>query len=110
YISLSCTLLAALLAVLGKQWLLYYSAAGERGTIESRGLERQRRFDGLRRWHFDTIMQSFPILLQFSLLIFAMALSIYLWTIHPALAVIVLCFTLVGFGSYIFLLVSAMIY
>ncbi|KAJ6599769.1 hypothetical protein DFH09DRAFT_1271409 [Mycena vulgaris] len=40
YISLSCTLLAALLAVLGKQWLMYYAAAGERGTIEARELER----------------------------------------------------------------------
>ncbi|KAJ7612886.1 hypothetical protein DFH06DRAFT_147376 [Mycena polygramma] len=43
YSSLSLTLLAALLAVLGKQWLMYYSAAGERGTIEARGLERQRK-------------------------------------------------------------------
>ncbi|KAJ6599882.1 hypothetical protein DFH09DRAFT_901781 [Mycena vulgaris] len=33
YASLSCTLLAALLAVLGKQWLMYYSAAGERGGM-----------------------------------------------------------------------------
>ncbi|KAJ7850641.1 hypothetical protein B0H14DRAFT_3664228 [Mycena olivaceomarginata] len=47
YISLGSTLLAALLAVLGKQWLMYYSAAGERGTIETRGLERQRKLDGL---------------------------------------------------------------
>ncbi|KAJ6523437.1 hypothetical protein DFH09DRAFT_198643, partial [Mycena vulgaris] len=30
YVSLSCTLLAALLAVRGKQWLMHYSAAGER--------------------------------------------------------------------------------
>ncbi|KAJ6495499.1 hypothetical protein DFH09DRAFT_1448621 [Mycena vulgaris] len=37
YTSLSCTLLAALLAVLGKQWLMYYSTASERGTIEARG-------------------------------------------------------------------------
>ncbi|KAJ7154526.1 hypothetical protein C8R46DRAFT_1117588 [Mycena filopes] len=39
YISLACTLLGALLAVLGKQWLMYYAAAGERGTIEARGLD-----------------------------------------------------------------------
>ncbi|KAJ6592885.1 hypothetical protein B0H19DRAFT_975617, partial [Mycena capillaripes] len=37
YISLFTTLLAALLAVLGKQWIMYYQAAGSRGTIEERG-------------------------------------------------------------------------
>ncbi|KAJ7080692.1 hypothetical protein C8R44DRAFT_992403 [Mycena epipterygia] len=107
YISLGSTLLAAVLAVLGKQWLMYYSAAGDRGTIEARGLERQRKFDGLRKWKFDTIMQMFPLLLQLGLLLFATALSVYLWTVHISLAIIVLSFTSFGFISYIFLLISA---
>ncbi|KAJ7154536.1 hypothetical protein C8R46DRAFT_439593 [Mycena filopes] len=107
YISLSLTLLAALLAVLGKQWLMYYSAAGERGTIEVRGLERQRKLDGLRRWKFDLIMQTFPLLLQLGLLLFAVALSIYLWTVHLAPALIVLCFTSLGCISYTALLISS---
>ncbi|KAJ7833293.1 hypothetical protein B0H13DRAFT_1579305, partial [Mycena leptocephala] len=88
YFSLFSTLLAALLAVLGKQWLLHYDSVGERGTIEERGLERQRKFDGLRRWKFDAAMQMFPLLLQFSLLLFATALSLYLWTIHRGIALI----------------------
>ncbi|KAJ7144216.1 hypothetical protein C8R44DRAFT_973842 [Mycena epipterygia] len=41
YTSLFTTLLAALLAILGKQWIMYFQAAGSRGTIEERGLERQ---------------------------------------------------------------------
>ncbi|KAJ7484228.1 hypothetical protein FB451DRAFT_1169296 [Mycena latifolia] len=61
YISLFSTLLAALLAVLGKQWLMYYSAAGQRGTIEARGLERQRKLDALRSWKFDTAMEFSPL-------------------------------------------------
>ncbi|KAJ7262542.1 hypothetical protein C8J57DRAFT_1632428, partial [Mycena rebaudengoi] len=40
YASLFSTLLAALLAVLGKQWLMHYDAAGSRGTLAERGLER----------------------------------------------------------------------
>ncbi|KAJ7150822.1 hypothetical protein C8R43DRAFT_863971, partial [Mycena crocata] len=107
YVSLFSTLLAALLAVLGKQWLMYYSAAGERGTIEARGLERQRKLDGLRRWKFDTVMQMFPLLLQIGLFLFSAALSIYLWQIHVSLAIVVLCFTSFGFTSYTFLLISA---
>ncbi|KAJ7703709.1 hypothetical protein B0H17DRAFT_922163, partial [Mycena rosella] len=88
YFSLFSTLLAGLLAVLGKQWLLHYDSVGERGTIEERGIERQHKFDGLLRWKFDLVMQIFPLLLQLSLLLFAAALSIYLWTIHHAIAAI----------------------
>ncbi|KAJ7670707.1 hypothetical protein DFH06DRAFT_140826 [Mycena polygramma] len=107
YVSLFSTLLAALLAVLGKQWLMYYMAAGERGTIEARGLERQRKFDGLRRWKFDAVMQIFPLLLQLGLFLFSAALSIYLWRIHLSLALVVLSFTSIGFISYTTLLISA---
>ncbi|KAJ7113039.1 hypothetical protein C8R44DRAFT_984876 [Mycena epipterygia] len=108
YTSLFSTLLAALLAVQGKQWILYYQAAGSRGTIEERGLERQRKLDGLCRWKFDMVLQMFPLLLQLALLLFSTALSVYLWTVHLAIAVIVLALTSFGFVSYIFLLVSAM--
>ncbi|KAJ6529354.1 hypothetical protein B0H19DRAFT_1333254 [Mycena capillaripes] len=38
YISLGSTLLAAMLAVHGMQWLMHYSAEGEKGTLDSRGL------------------------------------------------------------------------
>ncbi|KAJ7096136.1 hypothetical protein C8R44DRAFT_950832 [Mycena epipterygia] len=109
YISLFATLLAALLAVLGKQWLMYYLAAGERGTIEARGVERQRKFDGLRKWKFDATMQIFPLLLQFSLLLFSAALSVYLWTIDRSIAIIVISLTCFGFASYAFLLISAIV-
>lgn len=107
YLSLFSTLLAALLAVLGKQWLMHYLSAGERGTIGARGLERQRKFDGLRRWKFDAVMQTFPLLLQIGLFFFSAALSIYLWRVHISLAIIVLSFTSLGFLSYTGLLISA---
>ncbi|KAK6985059.1 hypothetical protein R3P38DRAFT_2661868 [Favolaschia claudopus] len=110
YISLGSTLLAALLAVLGKQWLMYYSAAGERGTIESRGLERQRKLDGLQKWKFELIMQAFPLLLQFGLFLFAAALSVYLWKIHHILAGIVLGITAAGTIAYLILLASAIFF
>ncbi|KAJ7020921.1 hypothetical protein C8F04DRAFT_276461 [Mycena alexandri] len=109
YFSLLSTLLAALLAVLGKQWLLHYDSLGERGTIEERGLERQRKLDGLRRWHFDLVMQIFPLLLQFALLLFAAALSVYLWTIHIVLASIVLGFTSLGAVFYGLMVASALV-
>ncbi|KAF7346669.1 hypothetical protein MSAN_01804500 [Mycena sanguinolenta] len=110
YISLFTTLLAALLAVLGKQWIMYYQAAGSRGTIEERGLERQRKLDGLVKWKFDTLVQMFPLLLQLALLLFSTSLSIYLWTINHCLAIIVMIMTSLGITSYVFLLLSAIIF
>ncbi|KAJ7081951.1 hypothetical protein C8R44DRAFT_894925 [Mycena epipterygia] len=87
FISLFATLMAALLAVLGKQWLMYYSAA-DRGSMEQRCIARQRKLDGIRKWKFEEIMQTFPLLLQFALLLFAAALSTFLWTVHHSLAII----------------------
>ncbi|KAJ7894773.1 hypothetical protein B0H13DRAFT_2339064 [Mycena leptocephala] len=60
YISLFITLRAALLAVLGKQWLMYYRTVGSGRTIEERGLERQRKLDGLRRWKFEAVLPNVP--------------------------------------------------
>ncbi|KAJ7183946.1 hypothetical protein C8R46DRAFT_1186780 [Mycena filopes] len=108
YISLLSTLLAALLAVLAKQWLLHYGSVGERGTIAERGLERQRKLDGIYRWRFDLVLQIFPLLLQFSLLLFATALSIYLWTIHHLIASIVLVLTGMAFVVYTTMIISAL--
>ncbi|KAK6985068.1 hypothetical protein R3P38DRAFT_3374876, partial [Favolaschia claudopus] len=110
YISLGSTLLAALLAVLGKQWLMYYSAAGEQGTIERRGLERQRKLDGLIKWRFELIMQAFPLCLQFGLFLFAAALSVYLWRIHQVLAGIVIGITAGGAIAYFALLATAIFF
>src|SRR6201996_6962663 len=109
YFSLFSTLLAALLAVLAKQWLLHYNSAGEKGSMEHRGLERQRKVDGLQRWKFDFVMQISPLLLQTSLLLFAAALSIYLWTINNVIAAILIGLTSLGVILYILMILSAMI-
>ncbi|KAJ7753161.1 hypothetical protein B0H16DRAFT_1544656 [Mycena metata] len=110
YFSLSSTLLAALLAVLGKQWLLHYDSAGTKGSIEQRGIERQKKIDGIQRWKFGIVMQICPLLIQFSLLLFAVALSIYLWTIHLVLAGIALALTLLGCMLYSVMITLALIF
>ncbi|KAJ6560795.1 hypothetical protein DFH09DRAFT_508684, partial [Mycena vulgaris] len=107
YFSLMSTLLAALLAVLGKQWLLHYDSVGKKGTIEERGLERQRKFTGLKNWKFDLVMQVFPLLLQLGLLLFAAALSIYLWSINHVIADLVLGLTSAGLVLYTLMVISA---
>ncbi|KAG1763874.1 hypothetical protein EDD22DRAFT_802050, partial [Suillus occidentalis] len=75
YASLSFSLLAAFGAVLGKQWLGYYkSHRYGRGSQEERAKRRQEKFDGIVAWYFDAVVQSFPVLLQISLLLFGIAL------------------------------------
>ncbi|KAJ7273890.1 hypothetical protein C8J57DRAFT_1062889, partial [Mycena rebaudengoi] len=106
YASLFSTL-AALLAVLGKQWLMHYDEAGSRGTLAEHGLERQRKHDGLQRWKFTIVMEMFPLLLQLALLLFSAALSVYLSKISHPISIIVIAFTSVGALAYISQLVSA---
>ncbi|KAJ7245467.1 hypothetical protein C8J57DRAFT_1725197 [Mycena rebaudengoi] len=107
YASLFSTLLAALLAVLGKQWLMHYDEAGSKGTLKQRGLERQRKYDGLQKWKFTLVMEMFPLLLQLALLLFSAALSVYLSTISRLIAIIVIALTSLGALAYISLLISA---
>ncbi|KAF7346677.1 hypothetical protein MSAN_01805500 [Mycena sanguinolenta] len=109
YVSLFTTLLAALFAVLGKQWMMNYQTAGVKGTIDERGRERQRKLDSIHKWKFEAILQTFPLLLQLALLLFGTALSIYLWPINHSIALIALVFTAIGFSSYILVLALAIV-
>lgn len=79
YVSLACSLFAALAAVLGKQWLSHYRSVGERGDAVTRGRERHRKYVGLETWHLRTILATIPLLLQLSLLLFGLGLCAYIW-------------------------------
>jgi len=80
YASLSSSLLAALGAVMGKQWLNSYMADRGEGSLRERGLHRQRKLDGLKRWRFQPVLRSFFVLLQISILLFGLSLSANAWT------------------------------
>ncbi|KAG1851448.1 hypothetical protein DFJ58DRAFT_661599, partial [Suillus subalutaceus] len=101
YASLSMSLLAAFGAVLGKQWLGYYkSNRYGRGSQEERGKRRQEKFDGLITWYFDAVVQSFPVLLQISLLLFGIALGARMWCEQPSIAWVIIATTVFGFLFY----------
>jgi hypothetical protein len=101
YASLSLSLLAAFGAVLGKQWIGYYkSKRYGRGSQEERGKHRQEMFDGLVTWYFDAVVQSFPVLLQISLLLFEVALGAHMWYQQPSIAWVIIAITVSGFLFY----------
>jgi len=66
YASLLISLLAAFVAMLGKQWLNRYLRHAGRSMIERCG-DRQRNFDVLEKWPFRSLIESLPIMLQIAL-------------------------------------------
>ena len=108
--SLSVSLLAAFLAMLGKQWLNRCIPADMPGTIVERCQYRQRKLDGIVDWYFDNVMELLPLMLQVALLLFGCALSRYLWGINTTVASVVLGVTTSGLLFYLFIVVAGVVY
>ena len=110
FASLSITLFVAFIAVLGNQWILYYTRVTTFGNIVDRGKERQAKFAGFEKWGFRFVMESLPVMLQFALLLFGVALVKYLWILDVSAAEVVLVGTSIGLAFYICIAVAATIY
>ena len=106
YSSLAASLLAALVATLGKQWLHRFSQVEMSGSIADRSRNRVRKLDGMVTWRFDLVMESLPLMLQISLLLLGYALSNYLFFVNRTVAGVVIGFTSFGLLFYL-LIVSA---
>jgi hypothetical protein len=107
FASLSVTLFVAFIAVLGKQWILYYTRATTWGNVVDRGKERQVKLAGLQKWGLHLIMESLPVMLQFALLLFGVALTVYLWDLNVSVAEVVFAVTSIGFTFYTCVVVAA---
>ena len=110
YASITCSLFAALGAVMGKQWLDHYRSVGEHGTIEARGMERQRKLASLDAWNFRAILEVHPVLVQVSLLLFAVALSAYMLEVNRFVALILIITNSIGFLLYFSSIVASLLY
>jgi len=109
YASLTTSLFAAFLAMLGKQWVnLYLRNRG--GSAADKSRDRQRKLDGFEKWHFRLAIESLPVMLQFALLLLGCALSRYLWMTSRTVAGVVAAVTLFGVTSYVFLSLAATFY
>ena len=108
--SLSVTLFVAFVAVLGKQWILYYTRATTWGNIADRGKERQVKLVGLHKWGLHVVLESLPVLLQLALLFFAVAVVVYLWDLNVPVAEVVLVVASIGLVLYTCIAALATIY
>ena len=100
YASLATSLLAAFLAMLGKQWVSWY-LRNRGGSAADKSRDRQQKLDGLENWYFHIVIESLPVMLQLALLLLGCALSPYLWTISRTVAGVAIAATLLGVISYI---------
>ena len=106
FASLTISLLSALLAMLGKQWLKQYASVDVRGSAIERSQNRQRKLDGIVIWYFDQVMQSLPLMLQAALLLLGCALSRYLWEINTTVASVVIGVTSIGVLFYLLIVIA----
>jgi len=99
YASLMISLLAAFIAMLGKHWLNRYLRNSGGSMIERCG-DRQRKFNELKKWPFDFIIESLPAMLQVALLLLAGGLCQHMWSINTPVALVLITFTVLGLIFY----------
>ena len=99
YASLLISLLAAFVAMLGKQWLNRYLRDTGGSNAERCG-DRQRKRNGIEKWPFEMFVESLPIMLQIALLLLAVGLSRYMWAINISVARTLLVLTASGVGFF----------
>ena len=100
YASLLISLLAAFVAMLGKQWLNRYLRNAGGSTIERCG-DRQRKCDGLKKWPFHFFVESLPVMLQVALLLLACGLCKHMASINASVAGVLITFTVLGVLFYL---------
>ena len=105
YASLLISLLAAFVAMLGKQWLNRYLRNSGGSVIERCG-DRQRKWDGLERWPLHLFIESLPVMLQAALFLLACGLCRYMWSINASVAWVLIGFTGLGAGFYVGIVIA----
>ena len=68
--------------------------------------DRQRKFDGLKRWPFRLFIDGLSVMLQIALFLLAGSLSRYVWTVDVSVAHVVMSFTVLGIFFYIGIVVA----
>ena len=91
--------------MLGKRWLNRYLRHTGGSTIERCG-DRQRKFDGLKRWPFWVFIESLPIMLQIALFLLTCGLSRHMWSVNTSVARVVISLTVIGFLFYVAIVVA----
>ncbi|KAG9045726.1 hypothetical protein FS837_005774 [Tulasnella sp. UAMH 9824] len=100
-LSLAIAIISSFLAVLGRQWLVYYRKRSGGGPDHQRW-EELKRFLGAERWRLQAILDDvLPSLLQIGLVIFCVSLILYLRHLNHTISLIVAIPMYVGLAFFI---------
>jgi hypothetical protein len=105
YASLLISLLAAFVAMLGRQWLNRYMR-NTGGSMMERCGDRQRKCDGLKKWRLHFFIESLPVMLQVALFLLASGLCQHMWSINRRVAGTLIGLTGLGAAFYIGIVVA----
>jgi hypothetical protein len=105
YASLLISLLAAFIAMLGKQWLNRYLRRAGGSMIERCG-DRQRKCNGLQKWPFHFFVEGLPVMLQVALLLLACGLCRYMASINTSIAGVLIALTVLGVLFYVGIVIA----
>ncbi|KAG8921316.1 hypothetical protein FRC01_000312 [Tulasnella sp. 417] len=88
-LSLVFAIISSFLAILGRQWLVYYRKRGGGGP-DARRWTQLKRYLGAERWGLESVLDDvLPSLLQIGLIIFCASLILYLRHLSPTISLIV---------------------
>ena len=107
YATLSATLLASFLAMLGKQWLNRYGQSETHGSVADRSRVREGKLHGIETWKFHIVMELLPLILQCALILLGFALSRYLWGVSRSVSSVVIGFTSFGLLFYLIIVTAS---
>ncbi|PVF95208.1 hypothetical protein CPB86DRAFT_602186 [Serendipita vermifera] len=101
FTSISCSLIAALCAVLALQWVANYDLRLNTSSPEKRALQRQLRYMGMKKWKMGRIIASLPLLIFVSLFLFLIGLADWLWHVNRAVSAVVITGICAGITFYL---------
>ena len=104
--SLASALLAAFMAMLGKQWLNLHV----QGSLVDRSSHRELKMRGMITWRFKAIMEYLPVVMQLSLALLGGALARYMWDLSRTVSAVVTVFTVFGTLFYAVILYAATVW
>ncbi|PVG03917.1 hypothetical protein CPB86DRAFT_310221, partial [Serendipita vermifera] len=105
-LSLSCSVIAALLALQALEWVANYDPDPSELSPKRQALYRHRRSQGINKWKMGQIIASLPILIFVALILFFCGVSLWLWELNKVVSAMVmggLCIVLLLYCATIFL-------
>ncbi len=110
FMSLTLSLLTALVTVLVKQWLHQYSAVVSDSSACDHARIQHMRYTGLQMWQVPMIIGLLPVLLHVSLALFLAGLAIFLFSLGTKVAWLVSIISTVTCMAYVIALILPLVY